>query len=413
MSGLGLPPVSFGSPVDASAPAESRPGIAEPLQRKRMTAELSLDVLIPELDRFMQAVLEQHGGAFYGLGRPCLRESGELRDGLNGIFREAIQGDQGTCLPCTRFKRLNRGPRLGRLMAEVDCMCASGRLSPLPWMGTGGAVAVTAGGKDPNGSGSEAVPTLALRSGLCGEFVDFGLLPALIAELDPASHTPAVSRWAGLLNAGGFDSRHMDPDDGRSASTIAAEGAWRLANRIGLVREGQATEAGHAVAALAGIDAEACQDALAPLLQPGVEAALAGQGGKPIIPLLERAAQALAASNNLWVRVCPALIPIEVGAIVHWACIDFRHAEALVKDIEINRDVAMHRGGPPDPGAPPGTNLERHFERVMEFYFSEPRIGGQVPLSFGEEHALAKLLGFCGLLRESASRPEYLVLQNR
>ena len=41
-------------------------------------------------------------------------------------------------------------------------------------------------------------------------------------------------------------------------------------------------------------------------------------------------------------------MPIEVGAIVHWACIDFFHAESLVKDIEINRDVAMHRGGPPD-----------------------------------------------------------------
>ena len=40
-------------------------------------------------------------------------------------------------------------------------------------------------------------------------------------------------------------------------------------------------------------------------------------------------------------------MPIEVGTIVHWACIDFFHAESLVKDIEINRDVAMHRGGPP------------------------------------------------------------------
>ena len=53
-------------------------------------------------------------------------------------------------------------------------------------------------------------------------------------------------------------------------------------------------------------------------------------------------------------------MPIEVGAIVHWACIDFRHAESLVKDIEINRDVAMHRGGAPGPDVSIEANRERH-----------------------------------------------------
>ena len=180
------------------------------------------------------------------------------------------------------------------------------------------------------------------------------------------------------------------------------EGAWRLANRIGLVRDGQATEAGQAVAALAGIDAEARQVALAPLLKPGIEAAFAGQGGRPIIPFFERAAQCLAASTNLWVRVYPALMPIEVGAIVHWACIDFRHAESLVRDIEINRDVAMHKGGPPNPNIAIEANRERHFERVMEFYIEQPGLGGLVPFSFGEELALCRLLGFCGLFAEVA-----------
>ena len=260
-------------------------------------------------------------------------------------------------------------------------------------------MAATAGGLAPTTNGTEAVPTLALRGGLCGEFVDFGLLPALVSELNPEGDGPAVSRWAGLLDEWGFDARHIDPDDGRSASAIAAEGAWRLANRIGLVRDGQVTEAGQAVAALAGIDAEARQKALAPLLRPGVESALAGQGGKPILPLLERAAQALAESTNLWVRVCPALMPIEVGAIVHWACIDFRQAESLVKDIEINRDVAMHRGGPPDPDVAIEANRERHFERVMAFYMDQPGLGGRVPFLFGEELALVKLIGYCRMFR--------------
>ena len=254
----------------------------------------------------------------------------------------------------------------------------------------------TACGKGP--SIKKSIPTLALRGGLCGEFVDFNLMPVLLALLDPIHPT---THWADLLEERGFDSHHMNgPEGERSFADVAAEGAWRLANRIGLVQDGQATEAGQAVAALAGIDAEARQEALAPLLRPGVESALAGQGGKPIIPLLERAAQNLAASTNLWVRVCPALMPIEVGAIVHWACIDFRHAESLVKDIEINREVAMHRGGSPDPDVAIEANRERHFERVMEFYMDQPGLGGRVPFSFGEELALAKLLGYCWRLNE-------------
>ena len=259
-------------------------------------------------------------------------------------------------------------------------------------------MAATAGKKRSNGK--EAVPTLALRGGLSGEFVYFGLMPELLAQLDPNCPT---AHWADLLEERGFCSRQIDPDDGRTAAAIAAEGAWRLANRIGLIRDGQATEAGQAVAALAGIDAEARQEALAPLLRRGVEAALVGQGGKPIIPLLERAAQSLAESTNLWVRVCPALMPVEVGAIVHWACIDFRHANSLVKDIEINRDVAMRRGGPPDPNVSIEANRDRHFERAMKFYMDQPSLGGRVLFSVGEELSLSRLLVFCDLFSDDVA----------
>lgn len=166
---------------------------------------------------------------------------------------------------------------------EAFWTCEHYNIGHIGWA-QAGPVAATAGGKAPNTNGTEAHPTLALRGGLCGEFVDFGLLPALVTALNPEFDSPAVSRWADLLDERGFDSRHIDPDGGRLASTIAAEGAWWLANRIGLVRDGQMTEAGRAVEALAGIEAEARQTALVPLLRPGVESAHAGQGGKPILP---------------------------------------------------------------------------------------------------------------------------------
>ena len=69
-------------------------------------------------------------------------------------------------------------------------------------------------------------------------------------------------------------------------------------------------------------------------------------------------------------------MPVEVAAVVHWACIDFRHAQSLVKDIEINRGVAMRRGGPPNPDVSLEANRERHFERVVECYVEQPGLGG-------------------------------------
>ena len=245
----------------------------------------------------------------------------------------------------------------------------------------------------PNGSGSEPVPTLAL----CGEFMDFDLLPGLVSQLNRATREEAVSQWAGLLDEMGFDARHIDPDGSRPASTIAAEGAWRLANRIGLVRDGRASDAGQAVAQLAGIDAEARQKALPPLLGPRVESALAGEGGKPIIPLLTRAAQALAASTSQWARVCPALTSIEVGTIVHWACIDFAHAESVVADIVTNRGAATPRSGLLDPDTPMELAREHLFLGVAMRYIKHAHLGRNVSFSLGEELALTKLLRCCGL----------------
>ena len=250
-------------------------------------------------------------------------------------------------------------------------------------------------------SAAGETPTLALRGGLSGEFVDFHLLPALLESFDRSFRCAATARSVDLLVGHGFDARHIDPDGGRLAAELAVEGAWRLAARTGLIAEGRITDAGRAAAALAETGPAELRESLSILLAPRVEASLAGQGGAPILPMLKRAAQSLYASTNLWVRVCPALMPVEVGAIVHWACIDFVNAEALVEDIVANRDAAMHRvGAPPNPGAAPGANLEHHFEHVMEFYAEHSKLGGRVPFSFGEELALVKLIGFCGLLRE-------------
>ena len=264
-----------------------------------------------------------------------------------------------------------------------------------------------AGGLGIGKSGSEGtspIPTLALRGGLSGVFADFDHLPALFADVNElGSRRETVARWARLLEELGFDDRHIDPDEypvAQPEAALAAEGAWRFAECMGFIAAGELTETGREAADFARLDAVRRHEALAPILAKGVESALVGQGGEPILPLLRQAAQRLAASKNLWVRECPGLLPVEVGAIVHWACVDLQRAHTLVRDIEINRDVAMHRVGPPTPNARAGANAERHFERVSEFYLEHPELRERVPLTFGEEFALARLLGYCGVLCE-------------
>ena len=222
-----------------------------------------------------------------------------------------------------------------------------------------------------------------------------------------------VARWAALLESLGFEDRHVDPDDYpviQPKATLAAEGAWRLAEYIGFIAAGRLTENGRKVARLAGLDAVSRHEALGPILAEGVESALVGQGGEPIIRLLRQAAQTLAESQNLWVRECRGLLPVEVGAIVHWACVDLQRAHTLVRDIEINRDVAMHRVGPPNRRARAGANAERHFERVSEFYLEHSDLRERVPLTFGEELALVRLLGYCGLFRVEAGSGMFVLI---
>ena len=151
---------------------------------------------------------------------------------------------------------------------------------------------------------------------------------------------------------------------------------------MGFIKSASLTDTRRQVAGFAELDTAMRQDSLAPIFAEGVESALLGQGGAPILPLLHQAAQRLAESENLWVRECPGLLPIEIGTIVHWACVDLQHAHTLVREVEINWDLAMHRVGPPNPNSPAGANAERHFERVSEFYLEHSDLRERVPLTF-------------------------------
>lgn len=87
---------------------------------------------------------------------------------------------------------------------------------------------------------------LAMRGGPCGVFVDFDLLPDLLAKA-VNGRAATISAWSALLTAAGFENEHLDadavPDDQDEADRTAAD-AWRFSERMGLI----GPEARHATA---------------------------------------------------------------------------------------------------------------------------------------------------------------------
>ena len=57
-----------------------------------------------------------------------------------------------------------------------------------------------------------------------------------------------------------------------------------------------------------------------------------------------------------------------------------------------------------------GSNAERHFDQVSEFYLVHPDLRERTPLTFSRELALVQLLAYCGLFREVGWSPEMFLL---
>ena len=200
--------------------------------------------------------------------------------------------------------------------------------------GKGTSMTACSGNDTPNDGETPAVPTLALCGGLSGVFLDSGLLPELLADLDRSSERAAtIARWSELLEAAGFDGRAIDPDASpvpQRPATLAAEGAWRLAERAGFIPSGTLTEPGREVATFARL----------PL--PGRhESRCSPQASSPLwlarvacrsLRCCARRREASGPPGTSGCGECPGLVHVEVGAIVYWACVDAERADTLVGD---------------------------------------------------------------------------------
>ena len=252
---------------------------------------------------------------------------------------------------------------------------------------------------------AEDPDSMPLRKGLSSAFLDFDVLPDLLAQAETfGSPEEMIEGWAKWLDEYGFEDGHLDPDElppGVSAVQSIAADAYHFCELMGYVDARWLTEWGLRVAGMPVMASNRPAQAPADVVAEDIEGHLRGEGGAPILPLLQRAALILGETTNLWARECPGLIPAEVSAIVHWACVDFRRANELADGVVAWRDAAMHRRKAPDPDADPGANAQFHAGTVAEFYQEHSWLGEDVEMSLAAELALCRLLVYCGLLKEA------------
>ena len=134
-------------------------------------------------------------------------------------------------------------------------------------------------------------------------------------------------------------------------------------------------------------------------LAVGVRDCMIGQDGIEIVPLLQRGASIQAKINHVWARSCPGLLPVEMEAIVYWACVASPRCLKLLDELILLRDLAMHqRREPPDRRVRNTVNAEIHEEGVTNLYLTHRDLAEDTPMPYGGTLAMTRLLDFTGLL---------------
>ena len=261
---------------------------------------------------------------------------------------------------------------------------------------------------------------------LARTFVEYDLLPRLLALLGTAGLTGTPRSWLSFLSQRECNLEHMLDEDMPAHDDIPnylVKDAWHLARQLQLVSEQGLTSAGQHIADLAGFpllvrDSDApfnvdmtgistsgqftirFQVRLANILAQQLRTCYRGQDDLDITSLLQRGADLLADTEHVWAAYCPGLLLVEFEALIHLACTDSEQAVQLCDDLVVHRDVAMHPYGMPSPDVPPMQNLVDHADAVAVFYLNDLQLVEDSGPGLSVSRATAMLFTFCGLLTE-------------
>lgn len=245
--------------------------------------------------------------------------------------------------------------------------------------------------------------------GLARTFVEYELLPDLLALPDTAAAVNPPDSWTAFLserrcNLEHFPDEDLPPDEDIPLHLVAD--AWHLVVQLQLVTDGGLSPTGQGIAGFAGTPLRRRHEtgqleALRATLALQIRTCYRGQGDTDITGLLQRGARALASTQHIWAAYCPGLLLVEFESIAHLAATAPDRAIQVCDELLLNRDSAMHQYDMPSPDVLPMQNMVTHADAVAGFYLDNLGLLDDGGPGITVSRATAMLLTFCGLLQEA------------
>ena len=240
-------------------------------------------------------------------------------------------------------------------------------------------------------------------------FVDYEMVPALLAACLDAPPGRPPEAWAPLLDDGPAHTEHLDDEEDPIAEddladTLRAD-AWQMLGLLGLLNDDGLTSEGMALSTLAShapYDRDnAWHETLCDTLAWQLKTHHLGAGNLGLAGLLVRGAGLLAATEHVWAAYCPGLLLVEFIALVQAGRQDADAAADLCERLVRHRDSAMARHGMPSPDRPPMENMVIHCDAVTDWYYDNVSLLEDGP-TLGTVRASIMLYTFAGLLGETS-----------
>ena len=244
--------------------------------------------------------------------------------------------------------------------------------------------------------------------GLARTYVEYELLPDLLALPGTVAAVDAPESWTTFLSERSCNLEHLPDEDMPSDEDIPlylVADAWHLVRQLQLVTDDGLSPAGQHIADIAGTPLRRRHETgqlaeLCATLAQQIRTCYRGQGELDITGLLQRGAGSLASTEHVWAAYCPGLLLVEFEVLVHLAVTATDQAIQVCDELLLNRDSAMHQYDMPSPDVLPMLNMVTHADAVAEFYLDNLQLLNDGGLGISVSRATAMLFTFCSLLQE-------------
>ena len=253
------------------------------------------------------------------------------------------------------------------------------------------------------------------RGGIVRGFADFYLLPDLLRV------RRTLEDWGRLLDAIGYNSDHVEKrfiPAGMSLTEFMADDALRFCASTELIEpSGALTASGRRLADI-GSEPHGQRGAdatweLRKTLAEQIQSTYLGDGGLPLVDMLQGACAVLASHGQMWSPMMGGLLLAEMDTILHWGFVDAATARRRVGELPARRSLVIRAiRQVPDALEDDGTPIpEAVAETLAEVHWRDPELAQQSETTMTELKATAMAMTFSQLLSLTVTTPSLQVLR--